>query len=612
MVLRYAGARGIYARDFRSLVRENEGGIFTSELTQAVRAAGWEVLAGDSDVAGLHRELSLGRPVVVLLAEGPASSLPGAPIGYHYVVVVGWSRGGVRIHDPARGAGVSLSEERFAQRWDAAGRWALSVVGQARGSSAPAERPEEIAFSQARSLASTADEPRSVEVTTAAAADSLLARASDSFRASRWVEAAALARAATRSGLADERAWSLFATSSYLAGDTRPALWAWNRVGEPRLDLVRVTGLERTRQPVVHRLMGLRPGEVLIGSDLERARRRLELLPSARSSSLTYRVLPGGLAEVEASVLEPTLLPNDRLAAAALLARAVVESELEVGIASPSGGGEAATLALGWSRAQSLARTELAAPAFLGAPGIARLEAGWTSERHRIASDEEIVREARTHASLVLTDWASGWLAWEVGGGVERFERAELSPTLRLGARAADPSGRVDLIARADRSLGGGSLGYQSGSLLAHVRALPTRSRWSLGARALLAGVDTDAPRLAWPGAGVGRVREGLLRAHPLTRDGALEGETLAPRMINGSIELERSLVDVGLGRLAVAGFADAARFAGAPSTADAGTFLDGGVGVRLHVPGGRLSLDAAAGHDGRRALSLVWQKIPR
>jgi hypothetical protein len=82
--------------------------------------------------------------------------------------------------------------------------------------------------------------------------------------------------------------------------------------------------------------------------------------------------------------------------------------------------------------------------------------------------------------------------------------------------------------------------------------------------------------------------------------------------MINGSIELERSLVDVGVGRLALAGFADAARFAGTPSTAEAGTFLDAGVGVRLHVPGGRLSLDAAAGHDGRRALSMVWQKASR
>jgi hypothetical protein len=295
-----------------------------------------------------------------------------------------------------------------------------------------------------------------------------------------------------------------------------------------------------------------------------------------------------------------------------MLLRALVGSELEVGVSSPSGGGEAATLAVGWSRAQSRVRTELAAPAFLGGPGVARLELGWSRERHRAGSGEEVLPVSRTGVMLTITDWANGWLGWEVGGGVDRFAHVGAAPVLRIGARAAHPSGRADLLARVDGSVGGESLDYLSGSLQGRLEVLPQPSPWSLSTRVLLAGVEASAPRLLWPGAGVGRIRDGLLRAHPLERAGALAGETLAPRMINGTLELERSLLDVGLGRLALATFADAARFAGAPSHGEASAFLDAGVGVRLHVAGGRLSLDAAAGHDGRRALSAVWLKAPR
>ena len=117
----------------------------------------------------------------------------------------------------------------------------------------------------------------------------MLERASASFRASRWDEAASFARAAARAQPDDARAWILLATSSYLADDPSAALSAWNRIGEPRLDLVRISGLQRTRHPVVDDLLGLRAGTVLTADRFQRARRRLELLPSARGSTLVYR-----------------------------------------------------------------------------------------------------------------------------------------------------------------------------------------------------------------------------------------------------------------------------------------------------------------------------------
>jgi hypothetical protein len=519
----------------------------------------------------------------VLLAEGAAR--------YHYVLVVGWSATTVRVHDPGRGPGLAMSIPTFLKRWESAGRWAFYVVG-------PSTHPGESA---------AADSP-SDDLSTSA----LLEQASAAFRASRWEDAASTARAAARSEPGDARAWTLLATASYLAGDAGSALSAWNRVGEPRLDLIRVEGLERTRHPVVHELLGLRGGTVLTTDRLQRARRRLELLPSARVTTLAYRALPGGLAEVDATVVEPALQPSSLASGAALLVRALLGSEVEARVAGPSGGGEALSVALRWARARSRARAEVSAPALLGVPGVGRLGFLWERERHRSHPTGAATSVERSGVALTFADWANGWLGWEVGAGAQRLVGLGEAPLLSARIEASRASGRADLTARLERSLGRGELAYSSWSLLARAEAIPQPSPWSLTARVLLGGVDASAPRLLWPGAGVGRARQGLLRAHPLEQGGALAAETLWPRMANGTVELERNVLDVGLAGIALATFTDVARFAGPRAETSLRSFLDGGVGLRVHLGEGRVRFDAAASRDGSRALSLVWESRER
>src|SRR6185295_18171940 len=76
------------------------------------------------------------------------------------------------------------------------------------------------------------------------------------FRREGWTSAAELAAEAVKRDSQDRFAWELLATSRFLAGRRPEALAAWNRVGEPRLDLVQVSGLRQTPARLVLGYLG--------------------------------------------------------------------------------------------------------------------------------------------------------------------------------------------------------------------------------------------------------------------------------------------------------------------------------------------------------------------
>src|SRR5688572_24265683 len=67
MVMRYHGERGASAESFAPLVRREEGGIRTDELTAELAARGWDVEVRVNDLAGLEAALGAGIPPIVLL-----------------------------------------------------------------------------------------------------------------------------------------------------------------------------------------------------------------------------------------------------------------------------------------------------------------------------------------------------------------------------------------------------------------------------------------------------------------------------------------------------------------------------------------------------------------
>src|SRR5438270_9282685 len=64
MVLRYWGARGVYAEAFSPLVDRSAGGIRTASLVSDLRGRGWTAVDSSGDMPSLGRELARRRPVI--------------------------------------------------------------------------------------------------------------------------------------------------------------------------------------------------------------------------------------------------------------------------------------------------------------------------------------------------------------------------------------------------------------------------------------------------------------------------------------------------------------------------------------------------------------------
>ena len=293
MVLRFWGERGISAETFAPLVDRSAAGIRTTTLVAALVERGWRATAvagTDSLRAG---ELSAGRPVIALIEDRPRI--------FHYVVVVGITDRAVIFHDPARAPLRVMTRDEFDRRWRASNRWMAIVL--------PGERSGESASSPAASVTSAVPgsscETRIASGVREAQANDLDAAERDltaalacpgpaasrelagvRFLQRRWDDAAELAAQAAAIDASDAYAWQLLGTSRFLLDQPLAALDAWNHADQPRLDLVRVDGLERTRQRPVERMLGIESGQLVTRAGFTRAERALSELPSARSTRL--------------------------------------------------------------------------------------------------------------------------------------------------------------------------------------------------------------------------------------------------------------------------------------------------------------------------------------
>ena len=206
----------------------------------------------------------------------------------------------------------------------------------------------------------------------------------------------------------------MLATSRFLQDDAGGALEAWNQVGEPRVDLLRVNGLTHTRQRVVERLI-FTPGAVLERSALAQATRRLSELPSAVNTRLEYagQRRPGGASH---RVFERPVVPSSRLGFLGLEVAAASRREIALPIASMSGGGE-----------QIVARWRFwpGRPSAGRPSPLRRLGGVWGVEASYAEQpfDAAIPTAYRTTATVSVSDWATPRLRWTLRGGLDRVER---------------------------------------------------------------------------------------------------------------------------------------------------------------------------------------------
>jgi hypothetical protein len=606
MVLRYWGERGIGAESFAPLVERDAAGIRTDALIEDLRRRGWIAAGMEGTDAAVRAELARGRPVIALIEDRPST--------YHYIVLLAWPDRGVVFHDPARAPFLVMSTSEFDRRWRAAGRW-MAVVLPNQPPSAAAPPPDvEPAASLSSCDQAIADGIRYAQSNALEAAARTLGAALNCPAAlrelagvrvlqRRWAEAADLAAAALAADARDVYAWKVLATSRFVQGDSLGALAAWNRVGEPRLDLVRVDGLERTRQRVVERLIAVAPEAVLTADRFLQAQRRLALMPSATSTRLSYAPVPAGLAELRAVVVDKPRWPSGRLSFASIGLTAAATRELRIGSGSLLGSGEALSGSWRfWSRRPRVA-TAFSAPAPWS--GVWSLSAFW--ERQPFMAPAMPSAE-RSGARLHAYDWATGRLRWTAAAGVDARRGAPTRPTVGAGLVWLSRDSRFE--AAIDLDVWTGRTGYATAGSAVRARSSPDFAGTVFMANASVQHATRTTPPDLWPAGDTGHVRSTLLRAHPVLDAGRLRIDRMGRLLTVGSVEAQRWWRIAGPVRAAAAIFADAGRTLqrhDAPSRGD----LDVGVGGRVAIAGlsGLFRIDLAKGlHDGATGVAFVYE----
>jgi hypothetical protein len=614
MVLRYWGERGVSAETFAPLVDQSAAGIRTTTLVGDLQRRGWNVTVLEGGAPTINSQLADGRPLIALIEDRPGV--------FHYVVVVGATDGAVIFHDPARAPLRVMARDEFDRRSREAGRWAAIVLPAGRdrsADSAPIGAPIGVAGSacdervRAGVAQAQAGELDEAERTLTAALScpgpaALRELAGVRLLQRRWDDVAQLSAQAVVLEPSDDYSWKLLGTSRFVLNQPLAALEAWNRVGEPRLDLVRVSGLERTRQRPVERMLGVRESQVISVDTFRRAERALRELPAARSTRLELVPVGEGLAELHATIVERGRAPADAWSWAAIGARAAIARTVGVTLGSLSGGGE--SLSVDWRFWPGRPRIAAAVRAPAAWPGTWGTDV--FAEAQEFDGGEAELR--RRGGRLTASRWISSVLRLDARGGAERWNTTKTLGTLGFSAHVVSGAERIHGAIVADGWTGSGVFG----SLLLSVAASSARSAESgviplgpvITGSAGLAVVSSTAPLDLWPAGDTGQVRSVLARAHPLLEDGRVQVHRIGRRLIYGSGEIQYWWKAPGLSRVGAAVFADSVRTMRRRVAGGALADVDIGVGVgvaSLLVPG-RIRLDVAHGlRDGADALTVSY-----
>jgi hypothetical protein len=620
MVMRYWTGAVVYPDAFSDLVRNESGGIRGDDLVQSLRDRGWQAISFTGDIETLAGHLARGRPVITLIEDRPNR--------FHYVVVLGLLNGRIVAHDPARAPFRVFDRNTFLGAWSRSGHWSMLALPAGNARPTSAEERVELVTKDAASASTTQCQTmvaegvrlaRAGEVEQARGLLGLSARLCPRDAAplrelagvhalrEQWREAAGYAEQALALDANDTHAARTLGVSRFLQDDPDRALDAWNRIGEPVVDLVNVAGLQRIRYEVATRLMGLEARELLSADKLVHARRRLSELPAATGSRVSYVPTEDGRANVEAAIVERPMLPAGVVPLAALAVRSVVDREIAATVATPSGGGE--TLTAGWRWWEKRPRVsfsfETPSPS-LRAGSVWRVEGFY--ERQPYSSDREF-EETWRGARFSVADWVTRTWRVEIGVGVDRWDHLGTTGSIAAGLQRRSQDEKW--IVSTSGALYEGALrtGVLSGGF--HWRSSTRSTGTVLLARGGLDVAGAGAPLGLWGRAGTEPGRRAFLRAHPFLDDGIVSEAVMGRTLAHGGAEW-RYWVQPGARpfRVAPVLFLDVARATRTQAGFDRRFHVDAGIGLRLGVLGaGTLRIDLGKGlRDGATAVSVGWE----
>jgi predicted double-glycine peptidase len=633
MVMRFLGDRHADVQQFASLVDRHAGGIAQNVLVDSLRSKGWSVTTEHGSIETLTARLRQGTPQILLIEDRPSR--------YHYVVAVGVDDGAVLVHDPTWGPGRRIPRDELLERWRPASYWIASIAQQVR----PAARP----LSAAADAAAVTESPRHYDdrcsallnlALDGAAADlsaaenrletmrakcpddprSLRELAGVRFARKQWDAAAALAQQASGMDPDDRYTWDLLGSSRFMGNDLGGALQAWNHIGRPIVDRVQIDGLKRTRYSYLAEILGVTPNTLLTERTLQLARRRLEQLPDRASSRISMTPDPDGYAVVNAVVVERPRAPQGPVEWSAAAAQTAIDREIAVVVPGFTGQGEVWRASWRWWEHRPRVQFGFAAPLRGRTRGVWGVDFTRESQTYAAASALAVppasstlpLRETRTRGMMTLSNWLMPNLRVTAGAGLEAWNDAGHSVTFAgaLDQRVFDDRLTVQGVLEAGRGVGDAPSYASATASLDAATSIETRGFVALGAASYTA-VSNGAPFALWTGAGEGRARPGLLRAHSLLHDGVIDGAIFGRRVLTMNMEARRWIARARIVPVAVAGFVDAAsawnRLTDAPGRTSQ---IDAGAGIRLRLPGrdGTLRIDYARGlRDGANAFTIGW-----
>ena len=484
MIVRYWGGPALRPEDFAAQLNPQKTGIRARDLAAAIAARGFatEVVSGDQ--AAAQEWLAAGRPFIALVKldrTGPT---------FHYVVVLDWSHGEVIVHDPALRPSRVISQDVFLTAWNATQRLTITAAPDAAETSALAQSTAPSPVNAETPRTATPCTPlvdRAAELAraddldgAAAELDAAIARcpadpaprrerAGVYFRVKEWQLAARFARAAVALDPQDQAAIRLAATSLYLNGQQELALRYWNqlRPGEPRLDLVNVSGLSRLAYRSVEDGLGLETGELLTERDYRRAARRIADLPGVLTASLRYEP-HAGVAQVEASVVERPVLQPLRWLAVDTALDALVRREVGVTVANLTASGERFDARYRFEDQRPAVFLNGRAPTRLGTAGVSGL---WDEQSYAVAGG--FVRERRKGAAVSLRSWLDSDLRATLLLGADRWNESDSTVLAAATLERRFAADRFAALARLESYLG------TSGGPSFHRTSLEFRARTS-------------------------------------------------------------------------------------------------------------------------------------
>jgi hypothetical protein len=615
MLFRYWGDRHADIRPFEPLVDRRAGGIAEDVLVRAIRDRQWiaQRLAGSIDA--LRQRLAAGQPPMLLLEDRPRR--------FHFVVAVAIDDDAVYLHDPTWGPSRRLVIAELERKWKPANHWMLLVLPQADAKSGAAQpaaatrAPREAPRSECDVALDRALDGVSVEGL--AAADSLLGEvmqrcpassapigelAGVRFAQRRLPEAIALAERAVRLNPANRYAWDVLGSSLFIQNDPRGALRAWEHAGKPNVDHVRIEGLTLTRYALVAEALDLHPNTLLTERRFVRAERRLAELPASLDTRLSYRPDADGYAAVNAVVVERPLMPSGPIEWGSIAARAAIDREVSASIPGRTGQGELWTVSYRWWTARPRAGIEFAAPRTGWLPGVWRVDGFWEAQTYALVGSR--FREERAHGGLTVGDWLTPAVRYELSAGLDTWNRSRRAISVGATIDQRLLADRISLVAAGARWAASSGSPFGTASLQGRFTSSPEPAGFVALAEGGIDFASHAAPLSLWSGAGDGRARPRLLRAHPLLDDGVLSGEVFGTTVRYGTVEAQHWLSRPALARVGIAAFVDGASASGPMQ-------IDAGLGVRLRAAplarAGTLRIDYAHGlRDGADAVTVGWQ----